>query len=85
MSDSNSGLDVFYAEAQELVQVLEETLLNIELVGLTPDSINLMFRAIHTIKGSGGLFGLDSLVAFCHVVENTLDMARKGEWEFSSD
>ncbi|MGZ3808582.1 MAG: chemotaxis protein CheA [Bacteriovorax sp.] len=85
MSESNSGLDTFYAEAQELVQTLEETLLSIETEGLSADSINLMFRAIHTIKGSGGLFGLDSLVAFCHVVENTLDMARNGAWEFDSD
>lgn len=85
MSESNSGLDAFFAEAQELIQILEKALLSIEEDGLTPETINLMFRAIHTIKGSGGLFGLNSLVAFCHVVENTLDMARKGTWEFNSD
>jgi two-component system chemotaxis sensor kinase CheA len=85
MSESNSGLDTFYSEALELIQSLEETLLGIETQGLSSDSINVMFRAVHTIKGSGGLFGLDELVKFVHVVENTLDLARNGSWDFNAE
>lgn len=85
MSESNIGLDTFYAEACELIQLLEVTLLSLETEGLSPELINTMFRAVHTIKGSGGLFGLDALVEFCHVVENTLDLARKGQWELNPE
>ena len=35
--------------------------------------INSIFRAAHTIKGSSGLFRLDHVVAFTHVVDTLLD------------
>ena len=44
----------------------------------TPETINLIFRAVHTLKGSAGLFGLDGIVAFVHGAETTLDQVRQG-------
>jgi two-component system chemotaxis sensor kinase CheA len=41
--------------------------------------INAIFRAAHTIKGSSGLFSLDHIVAFTHVVESVLDQVRAGK------
>ena len=35
-----------------------------------------MFRAVHTIKGSAGLFGLDAIVRFAHTVESVMDRVR---------
>jgi two-component system chemotaxis sensor kinase CheA len=48
----------------------------------TPDDsgrINSVFRAMHTIKGSSGLFGFDDIVAFTHQAETVLDQVRNGE------
>src|SRR6202035_1551495 len=42
------------------------------------ETINLIFRAVHTLKGSAGLFGLDGIVAFVHGAETTLDQVRQG-------
>lgn len=66
-------------EGRELLAAMEEALLEIESSGYTDDRINAIFRAAHTIKGSAGLFGLDSLVSFTHVVESLLDQVRNGE------
>src|ERR1700722_12394997 len=52
----------------------------LECSGGTTDAekINLIFRSAHTIKGSAGLFGLDPIVSFVHVVETALDQVRLG-------
>lgn len=69
-------LQTFIAESRELLQQMEEALLDMERHPNDPDMINAIFRAAHTIKGSAGLFGLDSLVGFTHVVESVLDRVR---------
>jgi two-component system chemotaxis sensor kinase CheA len=43
-----------------------------------PENLNAIFRAAHTIKGSAGIFGLDDIVGFTHLVENLLDRLRAG-------
>ena len=40
------------------------------------ESVNAMFRAVHTIKGSAGLFGLEPIVRFAHTVESVMDRVR---------
>jgi two-component system chemotaxis sensor kinase CheA len=70
------ALDTFFAECQELLGSMESVLLRCEQGDADPEAINELFRAAHTIKGSAGLFGLDSIVAFTHVVESVLDRAR---------
>jgi two-component system chemotaxis sensor kinase CheA len=49
------------------------------------ESVNAIFRAAHTIKGSAGLFSLDHIVAFTHVLESVLDEAREGRVEISGE
>ena len=66
-------------EARELLAAMEEALLEIESDGYNAERVNAIFRAAHTIKGSAGLFGLDSLISFTHVVESLLDQVRNGE------
>ena len=66
-------------EARELLAAMEEALLEIESDGYNAQRVNAIFRAAHTIKGSAGLFGLDSLISFTHVVESLLDQVRNGE------
>jgi two-component system, chemotaxis family, sensor kinase CheA len=70
------ALDTFLAEGAELVSAMESLLLRCEQGSADAETINELFRAAHTIKGSAGLFGLESIVAFTHVVESILDRAR---------
>ncbi|HLD68234.1 MAG TPA: Hpt domain-containing protein, partial [Pseudomonas sp.] len=66
-------------EGRELLVAMEEALLEIENDGCSAERVNAIFRAAHTIKGSAGLFGLEGLVSFTHVVESLLDQVRNGE------
>lgn len=75
----DEALHTFIAESRDLLQNMEDALLNIEQSPDDEELINAIFRAAHTIKGSAGLFGLDYIVAFTHVVESVLDRVRKGE------
>jgi two-component system chemotaxis sensor kinase CheA len=77
----NDVIPSFIAESLELLKEMETGLLEAGGGALTPDTINQIFRAAHTIKGSAGLFGLDDVVRFVHTVETTLDRVRLGEVE----
>jgi two-component system, chemotaxis family, sensor kinase CheA len=69
-------LHTFILEARELLVDMEAALLRIAGEADPRESINAIFRAAHTIKGSSGLFGLDAVVTFTHVVESALDRVR---------
>lgn len=75
----DQALQTFIMESRELLEAMEESLLGLESSPDDSDAINAIFRAAHTIKGSGGLFGLDGIVSFTHVVENVLDRVRGGQ------
>ncbi|HNO89391.1 MAG TPA: Hpt domain-containing protein, partial [Rhodocyclaceae bacterium] len=68
----DDALQTFIVESRELLQQMEEALLEMEHGTDDPDTLNAIFRAAHTIKGSAGLFGLDDIVAFTHDVESLL-------------
>ena len=71
----------FIAEAREQLQAMEESLLQLETDPGDDDAIGAIFRAAHTIKGSAGLFGLEPIVSFTHIVEDVLDRLRNGSVE----
>lgn len=75
------ALQTFIAESRELLQDMEDRLLHInQLSGEEyTEAVNAIFRAAHTIKGSAGLFGLDDIVGFTHVLESILDRVRDAE------
>ena len=75
----------FLAESRELLRDMESALLTLEKSPHDADAINAVFRAAHTIKGSGGVFGFDALVAFTHVMENVLDEIRAGRVNVDTD
>lgn len=77
--DLDDALQTFIAESRELLQQMEEALLDMESRPNDQETINAIFRAAHTIKGSAGLFGLDHIVAFTHVAESVLDRVRNNE------
>ena len=74
----DQALQTFIVEARELLQAMEESLLQLESEPGDDDAIGAIFRAAHTIKGSAGLFGLDPIVSFTHIVEDVLDRLRDG-------
>jgi two-component system chemotaxis sensor kinase CheA len=79
------ALPTFVAESQELLSEMEASLLECSRGGATPEAINLIFRSAHTIKGSSGLFGLQPIVSFVHVLETALDQVRLGRLELSPE
>ena len=66
-------------EAGELLAELETSLLELEDTPDDTDLINRVFRAMHTIKGSGAMFGFDDIAAFTHEVETVFDLVRNGK------
>jgi two-component system chemotaxis sensor kinase CheA len=74
----DQALPTFIAESRELLEDMETALLGVLQEDEPSDSVNAIFRAAHTIKGSAGLFGLDFIVAFAHVAESVLDRVRDG-------
>ncbi|MEH3148579.1 MAG: chemotaxis protein CheA [Methylobacterium frigidaeris] len=77
--------EVFRAEAAELLERLEATLLDL---GERPDDralIDTAFRALHTIKGSGAMFGFEQVAAFTHDFETAFDLVRQGRVQTSRD
>jgi two-component system chemotaxis sensor kinase CheA len=68
----------FFQECEEQLAELESGLTNMNGGAADSDTVNAVFRAVHSIKGSAGIFALDDLVRFAHVFETTLDAVRSG-------
>ncbi|WP_429884685.1 chemotaxis protein CheA [Geoalkalibacter halelectricus] len=71
--------DAFREEAYELLIELETSLLELEDNPRDMDVIGRVFRAMHTIKGSGAMFGFDEISAFTHEIETVFDLVRNGD------
>ena len=69
----------FIEEATELLSELESTLLDIENNPEDKELIAQIFRALHTIKGSSGMFGYDDISMFTHDIETVYDFIRNGK------
>ncbi|MFT4080719.1 chemotaxis protein CheA [Rhodomicrobium sp.] len=70
--------DTFRQEARELLDALEETLLDLEQRPDDKALVDQSFRALHTLKGSGAMFGFDEMAEFVHEFETAFDRVRKG-------
>ncbi|MEF2550859.1 chemotaxis protein CheA [Aurantimonas sp. A2-1-M11] len=71
----------FFEECAEQLAELEAGLLAIENGEADSDTVNAVFRAVHSIKGGAGAFSLDDLVRFAHIFETTLDGLRSNRLE----
>lgn len=78
--DDPAILAEFIAEAREHLSALMDGLLALENLpkDQIPASINPLFRAMHSIKGSAGFLGLHQLEHLAHATETLLDAMRKG-------
>lgn len=75
--------EIFRQEATDLVEALERGLLDLEAAPEDSGLINSVFRTLHTIKGSGAMFGFTDLAAFVHEFESAFDRIRSGAAEVS--
>jgi two-component system chemotaxis sensor kinase CheA len=71
--------EAFKEEAYELLAELEESLLALEQTPQDDELIGRVFRAMHTIKGSGAMFGFDDIASFTHEIETVFDLVRNGK------
>jgi two-component system, chemotaxis family, sensor kinase CheA len=70
--------EIFFVEADELLSALESGLRAIQTGAEGGDTVNAVFRAVHSIKGGAGAFDLKALVGFAHRFETVLDDLRGG-------
>ena len=75
----------FFEECEELLETLSDGLASLEDGADDSETVNSIFRAVHSIKGSAGAFGLDALAEFSHIFENVLDLLRDGELTVDED
>ncbi len=75
----------FQEETRETLAELESALLALNENRGDTELIARAFRALHTIKGSGAMFGFDEVAAFTHHVENAFDRVRDGRLGATSD
>ncbi|WP_267380544.1 chemotaxis protein CheA [Sphingomonas sp. GC_Shp_6] len=69
----------FRVEAAELLDQVEQGLLDLGHRLDDHDLVNAVFRGLHTLKGSGAMFGFDALAGFTHHCESAFDRVRKGQ------
>src|SRR5664280_3027636 len=77
--------DTFRAEALDLLIELDSALLSLEAEPADSTLVHRVFRAIHTIKGSGGTAGFAHLARFAHKMEEAFELAREGRLAVTPD
>jgi two-component system, chemotaxis family, sensor kinase CheA len=75
----------FIAESRELLRAMEAALLTLEHSPGEAEAINAVFRAVHTIKGSSGMYGFDPIVEFTHALESVMVSVRYASVKVDGD
>ncbi len=83
--EDRRNVSLFKEEAYERLSELEESLLELEENPDKHELIDSAFRAMHTIKGSGGMFGFEDIVEFTHNIETVYAKVRDGEIPVTND
>lgn len=84
----SSAKEEFIAEASDLLEESGRLILEIQdtfQIGANPDSVNALFRSIHTLKGLSGLFGHQGISDLSHALESLLDGIRLGKIDISDE
>src|SRR5690606_23993519 len=74
----HEAAEVFVQEARDLLERLEQLLLDLEADPGDAGLIDAVFRALHTLKGSGAMFGFDRLAGFVHGFDSAFVQVRRG-------
>ncbi len=78
MSEIDEITQEFLSESRESLERIDLDLLDLESSGSTPDGVDRIFRAVHTIKGTCGFLGFARLESLSHAGENLLSRIRDG-------
>ncbi len=83
MADDLSGfsmLELFRLEAESQTAILSAGILAVEETQRSPETIEAMMRAAHSLKGAARIVGLEPAVQVAHVLEDCFVLAGKGEF-----
>ena len=75
----------FFDECDEALQQIEAGLTDIREGQGSDETVNAVFRGVHSVKGGAGIFGFEALVGFAHVFETLLDGVRRGSLQASPE
>jgi len=81
----NEELQLFCEDVDEQLTFMENALISMKEDGVDEESIGALFRAMHTIKGTAGMFDFESVVGFAHIAENLLSDVREGKVELTEE
>lgn len=84
MSGMEEIKQTFFIECEDLLGEMESGLMLMESGDYDMETVNAVFRAVHSMKGGAGAFGLNDLVNFAHIFENVLDDVRSERTEADS-
>ena len=76
-TDLSQFYQLFFEEAAEHLTEMERLLLGVNVSAPSPDDLNAIFRAAHSIKGGAATFGFNNMTEVAHVLETLLDKLRK--------
>ena len=86
MSDPMAEIKAsFFIECEELLEAMQDGLEELDSGESDIETINVVFRAVHSIKGGAGAFGLEGLVRFAHRYETVMDAIRSGTLSIDPD
>jgi two-component system, chemotaxis family, sensor kinase CheA len=72
-------LNEFLVETEEMIELLDQRFISLESDPTNRAMLDEIFRAMHSMKGSGGFLGFTRLVDVAHRAENILNKLRQGE------
>jgi len=81
----NEFKDRFIADALDLLEKLEKSLLMLEV---KPDNILIVeeiFRGLHSLKGASGMYGFNKIGHLMHLIENVYDLIREGKLKVNTE
>ena len=81
----NGYLDMFFDEAKEYVETLNNGILTLENNPGDKETIDAVFRAAHSLKGMAATMGFENLTELTHKMENMLDRVREGKLEVTTE
>jgi len=81
----NKELKLFCEDSEEQLTFMENALITMQEDGVDDENLGALFRAMHTIKGTAGMFGFDDVVHFAHIAENLLSEVRDGKVKLSEE
>ena len=85
MSENNEYLEMFFAESEEYLMILNDNILKLENEPANTDVVNSLFRAAHSLKGMSATMRFNNLTELTHKMENMLDQIRNQKMKVNTE